>query len=62
MGKIFDFVLTDEEMKRIKAPDNGKRFYCATLEEQKKNFAIFCHMDVGGSSGPERCERFRLAL
>ena len=36
---IFDFALTDDEMARIKAIDNGKRFYTATLEEQERNFS-----------------------
>ena len=36
---IFDFELIEEEMKRIKALDNGKRFYTATLEEQEPNFS-----------------------
>jgi len=35
---IFDFELTGDEMKQIRALDNGKRFYTATLEEQERNF------------------------
>ncbi len=38
---IFDFELTGDEMKQIKALDNGKRFYTATLEEQERNFSAW---------------------
>lgn len=36
--EIFNFELTDEEMKKIRALDKNVRFYNATLEEQEKNF------------------------
>lgn len=42
---IFDFALTDDEMARIKAIDNGKRFYTATLEEQERNFSGWAPAD-----------------
>ena len=42
---IFDFELTAEEMQKIKAVDNGKRFYNATLEEQERNFATWAPAD-----------------
>ena len=42
---IFDFALTAEEMGKIKALDNGKRFYNATLEEQERNFAAWSPAD-----------------
>ncbi len=38
---IFDFELTGDEMKQIKALDNRKRFYTATLEEQERNFSAW---------------------
>lgn len=38
---IFDFELTEGEMKQIKELDNGKRFYTATLEEQERNFSAW---------------------
>ncbi|MEH2933136.1 aldo/keto reductase [Acutalibacter sp. JLR.KK004] len=42
---IFDFALTDDEMARIKAIDNGKGFYTATLEEQERNFSGWAPAD-----------------
>ena len=42
---IFDFELTVEEMQKIKAVDNGKRFYNATLEEQERNFSTWAPAD-----------------
>ncbi len=42
---IFDFALTDDEMARIKAIDNCKRFYTATLEEQERNFSGWAPAD-----------------
>ena len=42
---IFDFALTDDEMARNKANDNGKRFYTATLEEQERNFSGWAPAD-----------------
>ena len=42
---IFDFALTEDEMKQIKAIDNGKRFYTATLEEQERNFSAWSPED-----------------
>lgn len=38
---IFDFSLTDDEMKRIKAIDCGKRFFTMTLAEQEANLGSF---------------------
>lgn len=42
---IFDFALTDAEMRQIKELDNGKRFYTATLEEQERNFSAWAPED-----------------
>lgn len=35
---IFDFALTDEEMAKIKALDQGKRYWTLTLEQQEEKF------------------------
>ena len=42
---IFDFALTAEEMNKIASLDCGKRFYTATLEEQKRNFSGWAPAD-----------------
>lgn len=38
---IFDFELTDDEMKRIKAIDKNKRFFTMSLAEQEANLGGF---------------------
>ena len=38
---IFDFKLTDEEMKKIKALDKGVRFFHMSLSEQEANLGSF---------------------
>ena len=35
---IFDFALTEEEMKQIKALDQGKRYWTLTLKQQEEKF------------------------
>lgn len=35
---IFDFCLTDEEMAKIRALDQGKRYWTLTLEQQEEKF------------------------
>lgn len=42
---IFDFELTDDEMKMIKTLNKGKRFFTMTLEEQEKNLSNFIPID-----------------
>ncbi len=38
---IFDFVLTEEEMNRVRALDAGKRFFTMPLQEQETNFCAW---------------------
>lgn len=42
---IFDFELTADEMKRIKALDKNERYFTMTLEEQEKNLSQFTPAD-----------------
>lgn len=42
---IFDFELTDEEMKSIRGLDCGKRFFTLGLEEQEKGLSAFVPAD-----------------
>ena len=38
---IFDFELTEDEMKQIEALDNGKRFFNMSLDEMEKTLGAF---------------------